>query len=152
LRKDFNIDFKKVEKGFLNFDSEINYLGRWQVVSKRPIIILDSAHNEAGITYAIKTLSSYKNSQIHFVLGFVNDKDINKILSLFPKESNYYFCKADIPRGLNREELKIKCESLGLKGSSYPSVKSAYRAAIKKAKSDDVIYVGGSIFVTGEVI
>ena len=152
LEKDFSIDYKKIEKGFINFADKIKYWGRWQVINKKPIIILDSAHNEAGIKMAIGQFQNFDETKIHFVLGFVKDKDINNILSLFPKNSNYYFCKANIPRGLDQHELQLKCNEIGLIGKAYKSVSSAYNAAKVKAKPNEIIYIGGSIFVTAEVL
>lgn len=152
LEKHFNINYKKIEKGFIQFSDKIKYWGRWQIVDTKPVIILDSAHNEAGIKQALNQLKSYQAHNIHFILGFVKDKDIDKILALFPKTAKYYFCKARIPRGLDANELQKKCTEKGLFGKAYKSVSSAFNAAKMKAKSKDVIYVGGSIFVTAEVL
>ena len=152
LEKNFDINYKKIEKDFIHFSDVIKYWGRWQLVGKKPITILDSAHNEAGITQALMQLKSYDANKLHFVLGFVKDKDIDKILTLFPKDALYYFCKADIPRGLDASELQQKCEEKELLGKAYKSVSSAFNAAKMKAKAKDIIYVGGSIFVTAEVI
>lgn len=152
LEKNFDINYKKIEKDFIHFSDVIKYWGRWQLVDKKPITILDSAHNEAGITQALVQLKSYGAHKLHFVLGFVKDKDIDKILTLFPKDALYYFCKANIPRGLDALELQQKCEEKELLGKAYKNVSSAFNVAKMKAKAKDVIYVGGSIFVTAEVM
>ena len=86
------------------------------------------------------------------VFGQVNDKDIGTILALLPKEATYYFCKANIPRGLDADELKIQAESWGLTGNSYGSVRKALAAARKDAGSDDLIFIGGSTFVVAEAL
>ena len=86
------------------------------------------------------------------MLGMVNDKDIETILSLLPKTATYYFCKADIPRGLPAEELSIRAEIKGLYGNNFESVTKALESAKKKAHPDDLIFVGGSTFIVAEVV
>jgi dihydrofolate synthase / folylpolyglutamate synthase len=148
----FNINLKVIAKNFLLLSEEVKYMGRWQIVSKSPIVIMDSAHNEAGIKLAMKALIEHKAAKIHFVLGFVKDKSLKEVLKLFPHDSEYYFVKADIPRGLDAELLKQQCDSFGLTGQSYASVKKGYKAALKNCKKNELIYVGGSIFVTSELL
>lgn len=125
--------------------------GRWEVLSTEPLTIADVAHNEAGIKEVLQQLSHYANRKIHFVLGFVKEKDISAILNLFPKEQTYYFCKPDIDRGLDTVTLQQKAQEAGLKGKIYPSVASAVSAAKASAGKNDVIYIGGSTFVVSEV-
>lgn len=85
-------------------------------------------------------------------MGVVNDKDVEHILPLFPKDAIYYFCKANIPRGLDAEILKNIAENFDLKGKCYESVKTAFETAKQNAEKEDVIYVGGSTFIVAEVI
>ena len=129
-----------------------NFIGRWHLLGRKPNIIADSAHNSHGITVALKQIKEIYFEQLHFVIGMVNDKDIEKILSMLPKDARYYFAKANIPRGLDAKELKEKANAVGLKGRAYSSVKNALKAAKRKAEKDDLIYVGGSTFVVAEVI
>jgi dihydrofolate synthase/folylpolyglutamate synthase len=89
---------------------------------------------------------------LHLVIGMVDDKDVSGILALFPKEATYYFCKADIPRGMDAQKLKSAAGSYGMHGQVYASVKSAYKAAVAGAGSRDLVFVGGSTFVVAEVL
>ena len=82
----------------------------------------------------------------------MKDKDLTKVLALLPTDAIYYFAKADVPRGLDALTLQQMAQPLGLKGRAYTSVKNALRAAKKKAAPDDLIFIGGSIFVVGEVL
>ncbi len=93
-----------------------------------------------------------KPEKIHFVLGMVNDKDITGILKLLPKEATYYFCKADIPRGLDAAVLANQAFAIGLNGKVFSSVKEAYKSALLSCREDEVVFVGGSIFVVAEVL
>jgi len=126
-------------------------VGRWQVINKTPLTICDSAHNEDGIRYVVKALQQL-NKRIHFVYGTVKDKDLDKIFPLLPKYAQYYFCKANVPRGLDAKELEIAAQKHHLTGASYDSVNTAFEAAKNEANPDDCIFIGGSIFVVAEVI
>jgi dihydrofolate synthase/folylpolyglutamate synthase len=126
--------------------------GRWQVLSKKPFCIADSGHNEAGIKFVLQQLKQTPHHQLHFVLGMVNDKDITKILRMLPKSAIYYFCKANIPRGLQVTELSRMASEAGLKGKTYQSVRAAYNAAKKAAAINDLVFIGGSTFTVAEVV
>ena len=89
--------------------------------------------------------------ELHFVLGVVNDKDLSSILPLFPKEASYYYCRPDIPRGLEAELLQEKAREYALRGNCFNSVREAYETALENAKPEDLIYVGGSTFVVAEM-
>ena len=113
------IERAHIRKGFSNLKALTNFKGRWQLIGERPTIICDSAHNEAGLKIAIRELRKLPKEKLHIVLGVVNDKSIDKILSLFPKEAIYYFAKADIPRGLDASILKDKAEQFSLKRRNF---------------------------------
>jgi dihydrofolate synthase/folylpolyglutamate synthase len=89
---------------------------------------------------------------LHLVLGVVNDKDLDSILPLFPKNANYYFCKPNVPRGLEPQILQKKAAEYGLYGEVFNSVSEAYDEAINLAKDSDFIYIGGSTFVVAEIV
>lgn len=141
-----------IHKGFEELKSLTNFIGRWQIIHREPIVLCDSAHNEGGLSLAMSQLKSLTFNQLHIVLGMVKDKDISKMLSLMPTDATYYFCKANIPRGMPAEDLKELAGGFGLKGQAYPSVKRALAAAKRRSKTDDLVYVGGSTFVVAEVI
>jgi len=107
---------------------------------------------EAGIREVVKQLLQTPHKHLHIVFGQVNDKETGNILALLPKEATYYFCKANIPRGLDAIELKRQAMAAGLTGRSYGSVRRALAAALKAASSGDLVFVGGSTFVVAEVI
>ncbi|HUM47945.1 MAG TPA: folylpolyglutamate synthase/dihydrofolate synthase family protein [Chitinophagales bacterium] len=126
--------------------------GRWEILSAHPLTIADVAHNEAGINYSIRQLKHIPFQKLHIVLGFVQEKDLQKILHLFPVHAIYYFCRPDIPRGLDVEVLRTAAAGHHLKGSAYLSVPEAFEAAKANALPEDLIYVGGSTFVVAEVV
>ena len=146
------IPLDAVKSGIEKVLKNTHFAGRWQVLSKSPLTICDTAHNEDGLRYVVKQLEQTPHKILHFVLGVVNDKDIEHILEILPKDAIYYFCKADIPRGLNIVILQTKAKEIGLKGNSYSSVTNALKAAQKSADTDDLVFVGGSIFTVAEVV
>lgn len=127
-------------------------LGRWQVLSEFPLTICDSGHNGHGLQYTLQALEELNKEQVHFVFGTVNDKDLSKVFPLLPKDAIYYFCKADIPRGLDATTLQQFAEEYGLNGRAYASVREAFEVAQAQAGDNDCVFVGGSIFVVGEVV
>jgi dihydrofolate synthase/folylpolyglutamate synthase len=126
--------------------------GRWDTLSHNPLVICDTGHNPEGITEVMKNIAATPYKKLHFVIGMVNDKDHSKVLAMLPKDAIYYFCRPDIPRGLDAESLKLKAESFGLHGLAYADVVSALAAAKLAAHMDDLVFVGGSTFVVAEVV
>ncbi|MBL0310626.1 MAG: bifunctional folylpolyglutamate synthase/dihydrofolate synthase [Bacteroidetes bacterium] len=150
------ISKQSIRKGIENVSMNTSFIGRWMIISQKPMVILDSAHNEAGLRVVAKEIKQLvartQSAQVHFVYGTVNDKDISRCLSVLPKSAKYYFCKANIPRGRNADELKQEAMKYKLKGQTYPSVKKAYKAALGNANKKDLVIVAGSVFVVAEVL
>ena len=148
----FKISEENIKNGFLNVVKNTGLLGRWQQLNDSPKVICDTAHNSHGLKIVLNQIQNEKFDELHIVLGVVNDKDLNDILTLFPKKAKYYFCKPNIPRGLNAKILEENANKYNLKGKVYNSVSNAYTNAIKNANTNDFIYVGGSTFVVAEVL
>lgn len=148
----FNILQKTIIQSLKNVCILTGFNGRWQQLSKNPLIIADTGHNEDGIKQVLKTISKIKFEHLHFVFGTVNDKDVSKILCLLPKSATYYFVKASVPRALDNTNLLILAEQFNLKGTSYGTVKQGLNAAKKSYKKNDLIFVGGSTFVVADAL
>ncbi|MBP6230371.1 MAG: bifunctional folylpolyglutamate synthase/dihydrofolate synthase [Paludibacteraceae bacterium] len=146
------ISAKAMQEGLLHVVSLTRLLGRWQTLQHEPLVIADTAHNEAGIRWIVKQLESMHYEHLHIVLGMVNDKDISSILSLLPKNASYYFTQAAIQRAVESEVLQKEANKFELYGNHYPSVALAKKAALKQAQPNDLIYIGGSTFVVAEVL
>ena len=141
-----------IKKGFLNVVKNTNIQGRWQQLGENPKVICDTAHNAHGLSIVLSQLKKEQFEQLHIVLGVVNDKDLEEILPLFPKNAVYYFCKPNIPRGLEASILSAKAAEFNLVGEIYNSVSNAYQKAMKNASPKDLIYIGGSTFVVSEIL
>ena len=128
------------------------FSGRWHILNKKPLTVCDAAHNESGLHEVIAQIKTIPYRKLHIVIGTVNDKDISKMLSMMPKEAEYYFCKANIPRGLEAAVLQQEAQKFDLKGAVCNSVEHALKTAQEKASPEDMIFVGGSCFTVAEVI
>lgn len=151
-KKGFSISNMQLKNGLANVVQNTELLGRWQILQNDPKIICDTAHNKEGLSYTLEQLDMEEYNQLHMVLGFVNDKQIDTLIDMFPKGAIYYFCKPNILRGLDADALKAKFEDKNRLGIAYKSVNEALKKAMKNATSQDLIYVGGSTFVVAEII
>lgn len=147
----FKIDEAAITNGLQQVIKNTGLQGRWQQLRDLPKTICDTAHNKEGLSLVLNQVQNEQYKKLHIVLGVVNDKNLDDILPLFPKDAVYYFCKPNIARGLDTTVLQEKASEFNLKGGQYQSVPEAYTAAINAATNDDFIYIGGSTFVVAEV-
>jgi len=152
-QSDLTIDETAIQHGIRNVVQQTGLLGRWQCLGERPLIICDTAHNKEGISPILKQLESIsKGKKLHIVWGMVSDKEHAPILQMLPKDATYYFCRPDIPRGLDAVELQMKAKDYCLEGEAFGSVANALLSAKLNALSNDIIFAGGSTFVVAEVL
>lgn len=152
LRKQgFEIPEKAIIEGLKYVVKNTGLRGRWEILAEKPLIVADTAHNAHGLSEIKKQIEQTAFQDLHLVLGFVNDKDVTSILQFFPKNATYYFCAPNVERKLPIEELK-KIVPADLCANYFQSTTEAFIAAKSIAKSNDMIYVGGSTFVVSEVI
>ena len=152
LRDKFNLSDDDIRDGIANVIRNTHLMGRWQILGQDPLTIADTGHNVDGIREVVSQLAEMTYNKLHFVIGMVNDKDIDHVLQLLPHNCEYYFCKADIPRGLDAKILAEKAFELGLRGKIYNSVRDAYMSALNDASFDDIVFIGGSNFIVAEVV
>jgi dihydrofolate synthase/folylpolyglutamate synthase len=152
MMRRFDDKMMKLENAIQNLHQNTGFMGRWQVVSKKPLTICDVAHNPSGIELAMKQLQALPHYHLHIILGFVNDKDMEEILPILPKTATYYACQAQIERALPAEELFNKLSSFNLKVIKVPKVINAYKHAKSAANENDIVFIGGSFFVVGEFL
>lgn len=143
---------KHISAGIRKVVKNTGLMGRWQTISRHPLTIADIGHNPDGIREVLDQIAITSHDKLHFVIGVVNDKDVRSMLGKLPKDATYYFCKADIPRGLDAGELALMAEGYALQGEKYSSVADALKAAQQAAGTNDLVIVGGSAFVVAEVV
>ncbi|MBN1108517.1 MAG: bifunctional folylpolyglutamate synthase/dihydrofolate synthase [Bacteroidales bacterium] len=152
LRREFKISDQALLRGIARVVENTRLRGRWQIISRDPLVICDTGHNPEGIKYVMDQLARTEATAKHIIIGFVNDKDLDAVLPLFPRDAHYYFTRASVERAMDEKVLMKKAMEHGLKGQSYPAVAEAFEAARADASSSDLIFVGGSTFVVAEVL
>ena len=152
IEQGYNIKDKHVHEGIAKVCSLTGLMGRWQRLGNEPLAICDTGHNIGGMQYIVGQLASTPHEKLHFIIGMVNDKDIDSVLGILPKDAEYYFTQASVQRALSAESLAIKAGKVGLKGVVITDVKEAYRKARQNATKDDLIFVGGSTFVVADLL
>lgn len=150
--KGFEIGEEHIVDGLLNVSPNTGLLGRWQFMGENPTVVCDTAHNTEGLSIVLDQIKQQGYKELHMVIGFVKDKNLEQILPLFPKNAHYYFCRPNIQRGLDELVLKAKALEFGLKGGVYSSVDEAVKGALKVADKTDFVFVGGSTFVVAEIV
>jgi len=150
--KGFKISDRNIKDGLLHVVKNTGLLGRWQILSNQPMVVCDTAHNKEGLTHVLRQLEEEQYENLHIVLGVVNDKNLDILLPMFPKKAQYYFCKPNIPRGLEAGKLQKEAVKFNLNGKIFTTIKEALNTAKVMAKTNDLIFVGGSTFVVAEVV
>ena len=148
----FTIEKHHIEKGLMKVVQNTGLMGRWQQIGDAPTIICDTAHNKEGLAVVLKQIEAQEFENLHFVIGFVKEKNIAEIVPLFPKNARYYFCKPKIERGLDAKTVQELFAQKNHSGTVHKSVRHALAAAKKNARNKDFIFVGGSNFVVAEVL
>ncbi len=148
----YKIDETAVREGFSHVCRLTGLMGRWQQLNDSPRLVCDTGHNIGGFQYIVPQILSQPCKQLRIVFGMVNDKDINGVLALMPRNAIYYFAQASVARALNSQSLQTLAKEHGLQGTPYPTVKEATEAALNEADKDDFIYVGGSSFVVADLL
>ena len=152
LQQHFNIREHDIKNGFAHVITNTGLQGRWQQIHANPTAICDTAHNSHGLKIVLAQLKKQQYKTLRIVFGVVNDKDLTEVLPLLPKEAVYYFCRPNVPRGLDAQILQQHASHYQLNGNTYNSVSEAYHAALKNADKNDLIYIGGSTFVVAEIL
>lgn len=151
LLKNWKLSTQQVHEALKNVKKLTGLYGRWEVIQEEPGVVLEVAHNKDGIEQMLTHLQSVSFNKLHFVIGMVKDKDIEPVLQLLPKEANYYFTQAQIPRALHAQDLQTKASRFSLNGNCFEDVNTALQQALNLSFKDDLIIVCGSIFLVAEV-
>lgn len=151
IKLNVKISGKNIENGLLNVHQNTGFIGRWFEFSKSPLTICDTAHNQAGLEQVFSQLNSI-NRHKHIVLGFVNDKKIDDVMNLLPKNSKFYFAKPAIHRGRHPKDYEDLLINAKIIYKIFDSVQEAYLSAKQECTNSEMIFIGGSNFVVGEFL
>jgi dihydrofolate synthase/folylpolyglutamate synthase len=148
----YGISTESVRNGMSRVCELTSLMGRWQVIRRQPLTICDTGHNVGGMQYITRQLQETPHQRLHIIIGMVNDKDVNTVLSLLPKDALYYFTQASVQRAMPVEEFSRIAGKHHLHGNSYANVGLAYSAARQNAEKNDIIFVGGSTFIVADML
>lgn len=145
-------DDNSLVNSILHTASATGLMGRWQILARKPLLIADIAHNEAGLRELMAATETLEKKRLHIVLGMVKEKETARVLPHLPVDATYYFVSASNPRSLDAQSLGTQASAYGLVGEAYPAVSHGLEAAKKQATANDVILVTGSTFVVADVL
>lgn len=151
IEKGYTVPEKDIISGLQNYQEATGLKGRWQVLHQSPVVIADIAHNKAGLENVIGQVLGLEYRKLHFVLGFMKEKDIGSILPLFPKNASYVFCQPNVPRSMDARWLALQAALFDLESKVIKDVNKAISYTFEKAGENDVVFIGGSTFVVAEV-
>lgn len=151
LLKHWNISHQQIQTALKNVTQITGLHGRWEVIHHDPTVVLEVAHNKDGIEQMLKHIQNINFNKLHIIFGVVKDKDVDAVLKLLPKNAQYYFTQAHIPRALDAKLLQEKAAGFSLKGNDFNEVNEAIQHALNTAEKNDLIIVCGSIFLVAEV-
>jgi len=141
-----------MSNGIKNVHANTRYMGRWQVLQNRPLVICDSGHNHDGVQEVVKQLQKLQAEKCFLVLSFVNDKNLDDIFPLFPKKWHYVFTQSSVERAMPAEKLAEAAHKAGLQGSVAGDWQQAVNQTIAMAGAGDVVFIGGSTFLVADVL
>jgi dihydrofolate synthase/folylpolyglutamate synthase len=113
LQRQGKIKAKDIQNGLMEIYGQTGLQGRWQLISRNPDILMDTAHNEGGLRMVFEAIAQHPHQQLHVVTGTLNDKEHSLLLPLYPKNAQYYFARPDIPRGMDAEKFKAMAAEYG---------------------------------------
>jgi dihydrofolate synthase/folylpolyglutamate synthase len=138
-----------IQRGIKLTRQNTSLRGRWEVIDQDPWVVADTAHNESGMIEVLGQVAQMGIKHLHIILGMVADKDIDRVLRLFPKDALYYFTQATNPRALSASELQAKASIFELQGETFTDVNLALAAARKTQA--DFILITGSTYMVAEI-
>lgn len=145
-------DKANISKGLAKVTSSTGLRGRWETIRTAPTVICDTGHNVGGWQYLSKQILKQPCKQLRMVFGMVDDKDIDTVCKLLPKDAIYYFTQATTHRSIPAEKVKEEGCLHGLHGQTFSSVKDAYEKALEDADESDFIFVGGSSYIVADFL
>ena len=148
---DYKINDSHIKTGLSNVSNNTGLQGRWQVLQRKPMIICDTAHNEAALREVISQLIDMEYSDLHFIIGFSNDKNLKKISKIFPEDSKYYFVQSKVGRARDAKEVRDIFKLNNRCGDYYKSIENTIKYVKGVSKENDIIFIGGSTFVVSEI-
>ena len=141
-----------IAKGLANICKNTGLLGRWQTIQNNPTVVCDTGHNVGGWNYLAPQIKRQQCNQLRIVFGMVDDKDINSVMYLLPKNAIYYWTQAESKRAIKAERVAEIAIKYDLRGEIFDNVEVAYTKALQDSNKDDFVFVGGSSYIVADLL
>lgn len=141
-----------IAKGLTNICKNTGLLGRWQTIQNNPTVVCDTGHNVGGWNYLAPQIKRQQCNQLRIVFGMVDDKDINSVMFLLPKNAIYYWTQAESKRSIKAERVAEIAIKHDLRGEIFDNVEVAYTKALQDSNKDDFVFVGGSSYIVADLL
>ena len=149
-KRGFAISEQAVTEGF----AKVVWPGRFEVLRREPLVIVDGAHNPNGVEELAKCLNVYlPGKKVTFLMGVLADKDyVSMLNSILPMARRFVAVKPESERALPSADLKREIETrLHIPAIDGGTVKEGIDKALAQADKDDIIVIFGSLYQVGEV-
>lgn len=143
---------ESIRQGTGNVGISTGLCGRWQKLRECPAVVCDTGHNVAGWEYISRQLAMQECRRLHIVFGMVDDKDIDRVMDMLPRNAVYYWTQATSKRAVPAGRVAAIGGEKGLRGKSFENVGKAFSAAMSDASDDDFVFVGGSSYVVADLL
>jgi dihydrofolate synthase/folylpolyglutamate synthase len=147
----YSIDETLVEKALKNLRRNSGLFGRMEILQKYPTLILDVSHNKEGIQATLSSLKLVENTKLTILFGVSQDKAIEEMITLFPKNAEIHLCRFKNERSQTFERLQeIKESNRNIK-AVHQEVNQAIKLILPKMNKQDTLLVIGSFFLISDV-
>ena len=143
-----SIDEKNIIKGLYN----TSWQCRLELISKKPRIFVDGAHNIDGINAIVDFFNTnYKNHKVKFIFGVLKDKDYKEMVGrIAPLAEHIYTVSPKNDRALNAEVLSKIVAEHGIGTKAFNSIEEVVNSTLSQASGEDIICICGSLYYVGE--
>ncbi|GAA0181876.1 folylpolyglutamate synthase/dihydrofolate synthase family protein [Clostridium sediminicola] len=132
---------------------KVKWMVRLEVLKKKPLVVIDGAHNKDGIKMLLESIEEYFDyNKLNLILGILADKEIEEMVELIANKAQKIIC---VTPNNDRAELAKNLEKMVYKFNtnccSEDNYLKAYEKAIKNCNEDDLLLVCGSLYMVGDM-
>lgn len=144
-----NISKETIVKSIKN----VSWKGRLEVLSTKPYVVIDGAHNIQGIQTLSKNIKKYFDyNDVYLILGILADKDVDAMIKVItPMAKKVYAVTPNSIRAELADDLKNEIIKYNENCKAFNSYEEAYISAINDAKNEDLVLASGSLYMIGDM-
>ena len=148
-KNNIKIDTNSIENSLC----DVKWIGRLEVLNKKPLVVIDGAHNIDGIRALRKNSELYfKYNKMYLILGILADKQVSEMIKeITPKAAKVFAVTPHSERAALCQDLKNEIVKFNENAEAFESYEEAFKSAFNEAKEDDLILVSGSLYMIGDM-